>query len=125
MTYVIANKNLQDTIYHHGWAKAWVWCTAQVLVNKFGQDPTVQLVPPSVEVYSKQWYAYRQNIQDTLMELLPKLCFHEVHEEWQWKTAEKQHPPPGAFGGAMGMDFCRNFLRLKDSTLEILMSFWF
>ena len=124
MMYVITNKNLQDTICNHGWAKDWVWCTAYQLVNKFGTDRTVQLIPPSAEAYSKQWHTYRQNIQDILMELLPKISFNEVYEEWEWRTAEQKHLLPPTFGGATGMDFCWNFLRAKDSTIEILMCFF-
>ena len=72
-----------------------------------------------MEAWSKQWYTYRGNIADTLMELLPKLTFHDIHEEWQWKLAENQHPSPQEWGG--NMDFCWNFMRPRDSVIEALL----
>ena len=79
--YILQDKNIQDKLSTTGWARDWVWSIAYVMVQKFGTTPNVQLIPPSVEAWSPQWYTYRGNLTDTLTDLLPKLTFHEIEEE--------------------------------------------
>ena len=117
--YILQDKNLQDKLSTTGWARDWVWSVAYAMIQKFGMDKNVRLIPPSVEAWSKQWYTYRSQIADTLMELLLQLAFHDIHEEWQWKMVEKHHPSPQEWGG--NMDFCWNFMRPKDSVIEALL----
>ena len=69
--YILQDKNLQDKLSATGWARDWVWSVAYVMIQKFGMDKNVHLIPPSAQAWSKQWYTYRGNIADTLMELLP------------------------------------------------------
>ena len=90
--YILQDKNLQDKLSTTGWARDWEWSVAYVMIQKFQHDPKVHLMPPSVEAWSKQWYTYRCHIADTLMELLPKLTFNDIHEEWQWKWSKNNIP---------------------------------
>ena len=89
--YILQDKNIQDKLSTTGWARDWVWSIAYVMVQKFGTNPNVQLIPLSVEAWSQQWHTYRGNLSDTLTDLLPKLTFHEIEEEWQWKMVENHH----------------------------------
>ena len=117
--YILQDKNIQDKLSTTGWAREWVWSIAYVMVQKFGTTPNVQLIPPSVEAWSPQWYTYRGNLTDTLTDLLPKLTFHEIEEEWQWKMVENQHESPQEWG--RNMDFCWRFMRPKESIIETLL----
>lgn len=118
--YILHDKNLQDKLVTTGLARDWVWSVAYVMIEKFHHDPTIHLMPPSVEAWSKQWHTYRNHLTDTLMEVLPKLSFHEIHEEWQWKLVQAEHPQPDEWGN--NMNFCWNFMRPKDSTIEALLT---
>ena len=116
---MLQDKNIQDKLSTTGWARDWVWSVAYVMVQKFGANPNVQLIPPSVEAWSQQWHTYRGNLADTLTELLPKLTFHEIYEEWQWKMVENHHQSQQEWG--TNMDFCWKFMRPKVSIIETLL----
>ena len=53
---MLQDKNLQDKLSTTGWARDWVWSVAYVMIQKFGMDKSVHLIPPSVEAWSKHWY---------------------------------------------------------------------
>jgi len=117
--YILQDKNLQDKLRTTGWARDWVWSIACAMIQRFGRDPDIHLIPPTVEAWSREWHTYRSTIVDTLIELLPKLSFHEVHEEWQWKMMENEHRSPEQW--SEHMTFCWNFMRPVDHVIDTLL----